>query len=169
MKILMAIAMTVAVSWHTVDPQNENTLNENTLNENIRKVVSRKDVAKKDPGKRVKQIEATFDKIRWECFVEEVIRANQLSMLASRIDGWVYASGVEDMIDDFEAARLAIERAESLLRTEMVTKGSRNVIARFGDHADRVGAADLICSARSKLDRAEFTIELLMVISMNEH
>lgn len=165
MKILLAIAMTVAVSWNTVDPQNE--IKQNGIA--TRNESTRKDIAKQDPGKRVKQIEATFDKIRWESFVEEVIRANQLSMLASRIDGWVYASGVEGMIDDFEAARLAIERAESLLRTEMVTKGSRNVIARFGDHADCVGSADLICSARSNLDRAEFTIELLMAISMSEY
>ena len=128
----------------------------------LEKVIPKPDRTNKKQIRSIESIEAAFEQRRFSQFVDQMVRANQLSIIASRLDPWVYACGFEEMIEEFESARNAIESAESYLRLDFESQGSLSLSARLGYRND------LVESARYELDSAEYSIYLLLAISMSQ-
>lgn len=120
------------------------------------------DRTRKNIARSIESIEAAFEERRFVQFVDQMVRANQLSIIANRLDGWVYASGFEEMIEEFEAARNSIQLAESYLRRDFESQGSLSL------SASPAYRNDFVESAKYELDSAEYSIHLLLAISMSQ-
>ncbi|MEL7496409.1 MAG: hypothetical protein AAFN77_02275 [Planctomycetota bacterium] len=109
----------------------------------------------------IQSIEATFDRIHWNNFVDQVVRANRLRLIANQIDPWVHSTRMDELVEDFESSLMAISFAESLLQAELEAYGSPRG-STFGFQVD------LIDRAKRQLDAAEFSLDMLTAMAYTD-
>lgn len=104
----------------------------------------------------LRQIEFDLDRLRWEKFLDQMIRVNQLQAQSYRIESWAYRTGQDDLVVEFEDALEFIHRAESLLYSGWNASGGRDVPSPM----------DYVEQAKDQLDQAEFALDLLLELAL---
>ena len=125
----------------------------------VRETAPSKD--KRKPKLSLKNIEDSLDRLHWEKFVDQAIRVNQLQVMSSRVDGWVYSTGHEQIVGEYEQALICIERADRLLRTEMD-------LAEM-DWSRVEHPVDYVEQAAQELDKAQLSIDMLIGMALYDY
>lgn len=88
--------------------------------------------------------------------IDQLIRHTELSSYANRLMPWVYTTTAESVVADFEEAATRLDFADECLQQAM-----RNAICENGS----LEVDPMLRSATEEIDKAEFTIILLLEIA----